>query len=367
MNLMTGSTDFPALQNKYRNFGAPTIRLRVEDVEILEKMDAMISNVAVELSNGASATGCSFDVIGEYDPKNTGFNGNGPEKLLQLGAKVELELGYIETVPVFFGLIAELEYVFENEDSAPFIHVECMDAKCVLMKRQRLELFSAKSITEAVGEIFDAQPFSDYIKGKTVDALTDKLDMIPAAMEDDFQFCTRCAAYIGYEFFILAGQVYFRKTPSGSSSIMTLSPEYGLSGVKLSLRGASLHKKTKVVGIGEQDGKMVSGEQAAGGKFAKNQNAARMMGESERTHFDHMVKSADEAAARAGTLMQMAVGEFGRIECKCVGIPELVPGRSITVKGVSPEADRDFYIISVRHTFDDNGFFTTLEARLNTL
>lgn len=366
INLMTENTSYTKLQKKYRDFGAPTVLIHIDGVEITEKHNAKLSEVTVDLTSGFSASGCSFDIIGEYDAKNTAFSSNGVSKLLQIGAKVELELGYIETVPVFYGLIAEVEYVLDSE-YAPYIHVECMDAKCLMMKRQRLALFSKKSVTDAIDEMMGGQPFSDYIKGKKIEALSDKIEMIPIAMEDDYQFAARYAEYIGYEFFIIQGTVYFRKTPASSSPVMSLGPDSGLLSVKQSLRGNGLYKKIQVVGINPADDKMVSGEAVLNGNFGGSQGPSRMLGQSGKVQFDHNIQSAQQAEARAKVLMQGASGSFGRIECRCIGIPELVPGRNVEIHGISPDADRECYVQSVRHTFDDRGFFTNLEARINTL
>ena len=365
MDLMTDSASFSGLKDKYDYFAAPQLRVIVEDVDLIKKLEADMSGITVELTAGSPASGCSFDVVGLYQPKNTGFDENGPAKYLQIGAKVEVELGYIVTEKVFVGLIVEVEYVFENESSAPYVHVECMDAKCLLMKQRRLELFTEKSITDAVTEILDAQPFSDYISGKTVDALTPKINMIPAAGEDDFQFITRFAAYIGYEFFIIAGKAYFRKIPASASSIMTLKPEFGLVSLKLSLRGSGIHKKTKVVGIGAENDKAVSAEEATDAKLSKGNTASRMLGETVQTLFDHQVKSADDASARAKTIMQDAVASFAKLEFTTIGIPELVPGRCVKIEGIAPEVNGDYYLLSVRHSLDEKGFVTTAEARMN--
>ena len=366
MDLMTASTSYSKLLARYRNFGAPTIRVHVDGVEIGEKLDAKLSNLTVDLTAEFDASGCSFDVIGEYEPKNTDFSKNGAAKQLQLGAKVEVELGYIETETVFIGLVAEVEYVMEDEE-APYIHVECMDAKCLLMKQRRLGIFSEKSVTDAIAEIMDEQPFCDYIEDKKIEALTDKLDMLPAAMEDDFQFTARYARQIGYEFFIVQGTAYFRPVPSSYSAIMTLSPEMGLLSLKQSLRGTSLYKKALVVGINPADNQAVSGEAALDGTFGQGSSASQMLGASQKVVFDHAIESAEQAQQRAKVLMQEARGGFGRLECRCVGIPELVPGRSVMIEGVSPDADKEYYILSVRHALDDRGFFTNFEARIETL
>jgi len=365
MDLMTVNTTYAKLRTKYRNFGAPTVRIHVDGTEIIEKLNARISGLEVDITSGFSASGCGFDVICQYEAKNTDFDARGAAGLLQLGAKVELELGYIETVPVFYGLIVETEYILG--DAGPTIHVECMDAKFLLMKGKKLQLFNGKSITEAIGELLDAQPFSSYVKGKKIEAGGDKLDMIPAGAADDYQFIVYHTRRIGREFFILQGKAYLRAAPSSASPVMTLSPNGGLLSVKLSLRGGSLYKKTRVVGINPENDQMVSGEADLDGKFGKGPGASQMLGQSVKTHFDHMVTSAESAAAQAKALMQEARGGFGRMECRCIGLPELAPGRSVTIQGVSSEADRDFYILEVRHTLDERGFFTTLEARIDTL
>ena len=366
MDLMTESTSYDKLLTRYRNFGAPTIRVHVDGVEIGEKLDAKLSNLTVDLTAEFDASGCSFDVIGEYEHKNTDFSKDGAAEQLELGAKVEVELGYIETATVFIGLVVEVEYVMDDEES-PYIHVECMDAKCLLMKQRRLGIFSEKSITDTIGEIMDEQPFCDYIEGKKIDPLNDSLDMLPAAMEDDFRFVSRYARQIGYEFFIVQGMAYFREVPSSYSSIMTLGPGMGLLSLKQSLRGTSLYKKALVVGINPADNQTVSGEAALDGTFGQGSGAPKMLGDSQKVIFDHAIESAEQAQQRAKVLMQGARGGFGRLECRCVGIPELVPGRSVIIEGVSVGADKEYYITSVRHTLDERGFFTNFEARIETL
>jgi phage protein D len=148
---------------------------------------------------------------------------------------------------------------------------------------------------------------------------------------------------------------------------MTVSPDMGLLSVKQSLRGMSLYKKTLVVAVNPADDKPVSGEAALNGRFGDGSSASRMLGASQKVIFDHSAQSAQQAEQRAKTLMQAARGNFGRLECQCVGIPELVPGRSVTIDGVSPSADKEYYILNVRHSLDDRGFFTNLEARIDTL
>ena len=134
-------------------------------------------------------------MVGQYDYEQTDFSKQGAAKVLQLGAKVEVELGYIRTETVFSGLVAEVRYEFE-EDDAPCIHVECMDAKCLLMKMQRLEIRSEKKIAPVVNALLGQQPVSSYLTGRTVQLTEAEKEPLQFHMDSDYDFLVRQAQYL---------------------------------------------------------------------------------------------------------------------------------------------------------------------------
>ena len=140
------------------------MRVLVDGVDIGERMRAKFACVTADLTAGYAASGASFDVIGEYDYEKTDFAPAGAARVLQLGAKVEVQLGYIRTETVFVGLIAQVCYEFE-EDDAPCIHVECMDAKCLLMKIQRLEIRSEKKLAAVAAPCWAASRSAAISRG----------------------------------------------------------------------------------------------------------------------------------------------------------------------------------------------------------
>lgn len=223
MDLMKQSTAYALLKKKYREFAAPTVRVLVEGSDLGERYHAALSNVSVELTSEYPASGCSFDLLGEYRPPDSDFDSKGALRLLELGAKVEVKLGYIATETVFYGLITGLDYRFDPEE-APVVHVECMDAKCLLMKTQRLEIFREKRIDRAVQALLGEQPVGGYLKGKQVDPVPGEIKMLAAGMETSYDFLVRQARYAGCEFFLLAGKAYFRKRPAAGQPVMTVSP-----------------------------------------------------------------------------------------------------------------------------------------------
>ena len=47
----------------------------------------------------------------------------------------------------------------------------------------------------------------------------------------------------------------------------------------------------------------------------------------------------------------------------CVGIPELIPGRYITVKGLDDDTEGSYFVSKVRHRFTGAGYFTQFEVK----
>lgn len=366
MDLMTQSTTYQELKSRYQGFRAPTARLLVDGTDLGESLKARLFRVTTDLTSGYAASGASFDVMGEYDYEQTGFDAKGAAKVLQLGARVELQLGYIRTVTVFSGLIVEVRYDFE-EDESPCIHVECMDAKCLLMKTQRLEIRTEKKIAPVVNALLGAQPVSTYLNGRTVKLEESETQPLPFNMESDYDYLVRQAQYTGCEFFILAGQAYFRTPPEASSPVMTLEPRQGIARASFSLRGAPLVQKVTVVGVDPTSDEAVSGSAAISGTFGKGSGSNRMLSGTERTYFDPRTASAKDAADRAKVLMGGIRQQFGLLTCRCIGLPDLVPGRWVKIKGLMPEANAGFYITDVRHVYSQNGFTTTFDARISSL
>ena len=367
MDLMKGSTTFAGLKRKYQGMSAPTFRVVVDGVELTEKLKCSISGLAVDLTSGYEASGCSFLVLSQYDYEKTRFDTGGAYKYLQIGAQVEIKLGYISTESVFSGHIVEVEYLFDPEQGAPEIRVDCADAKCLLMKTQRMEILSEKKLTQAVNTLLGEKPVSAYLKGKQVDTLPLEGEMIHFPMESDYDFLVRYAKYTGCEFFIIQGKAYFRKPPVSASPIMTLQLKGGLLAARAGMRGEKLVKEVQVSGINPENGEAVTGKAASKGKFSTGSSAAKSIDSTVRSFFDERVASAQEAGDRAKILMAELQQDFMVVRCTCLGIPDLVPGRFVKLKGLDPALDRSWYICGVRHTVDERGFVTNFEARTDSL
>ena len=367
MDLMKQSTTYQAMLKKYQDFSAPTVKITVDGVELIEKKQARVTQVMVELTNGYEASACSFDLQDEYEPSQSDFSTKGAVPSLQIGAKVEIQLGYITTEQVFSGLITQVDYCFEGEDMTPYLHVECMDAKCLLMKSQRLELCSEEKITDAVKTLLGQQPVSSYLSGKDVSLMQEDKQPLSLNMQSDYDFIVQQAQYVGCEFFIINGKAYFREEPALSSPIVTLSPDNGLVRVQVSLQGAELVEKVTVKGIDPTKDAEVSGSAKASGKFSSGSTAKKMISGTERVFFDSRVQSEAQANSRAKILMKGLTQRFAVLSAEVMGMPDLVPGRTVKLTGLSSVVDSSYYLTTVRHVYNSDGFTTLIEGRKSSL
>lgn len=363
MNLFTAVSDYKRLKLQYNNFAAPTILLLVEKTEIKLNEAIGISNVIVDLTCGYPSSGAEFDIVNQYINEKTNFNEK-TSKLFQPGARVEIKLGYIATETVFVGMISSVEYTFDG-GNPPFIHVECCDAKYLLMKTKRLELFRDTKLSQLVTDFFSIGSISEYITGKQIEQ-TEKITLTYHA-ENDYAFLVKGAEYIGYEFFILCGKLYFRKQPSSSFPIMTISPEQGISSARLALSTASLTGKIQVVGIDPLNDKKIATEVNMRGKYGEGSFAKRMLDGTEMTFFEEQVKSTAMASDYASVIAKRKGDKFGVLECEVIGLPQLVPGRYIKVAGLMGYANKTFYLTDVKHIFNESGYRTYISGRIDSL
>lgn len=361
MDLMTQTTSYAELMQRYRRFSAPTVKILVEGVDLQEKYAAQIARVEVELTCDFPASGASFELVREYKADQTDFDPSGAFQQIELGAKVEIQMGYITVASVFHGLITEIRYEFA-EEQLPRIHVECMDAKCLLMKSQRLEICKDKKLTEAVSSLFTIRPVCDYLMGKEIKTTDEMEEPIAIHMQSDYDFIVRQAQHTGSEFFLFCGTVYFRPTPASGQPILTLKREELILSATLSLRGEDLVKEVRVVG---PQGK--AGTAKVSGSFGKGAGPNRMLGDTQRVYLDSRAVDVSTAQKRAQVLMQAIQGQFGHLECTCIGLPDLVPGRWVGITGLMGRAEANFYLVNVRHSMGNEGFTTKLEGRISTL
>ena len=362
---MTGTTNYTALETKYSNFDIPTLEIKVDGVKMVESKGVSIQELTVELTCGYEASGCDFLVGDCYDSEKCDFDSDISDKF-QIGKKVEVLAGYQKTEMVFLGYIDTVTYEFEDGFPGE-IRVRCMDAKGLLMKNRRLEAFKETSADAVVKSLLSDQPVSYYLSGKEVDTCWKEAVPLRTGMKTDYEIVTEQASKMGFEFFIIQGKAYFRKAEKTTTPIMTLEPDCGIEEINVSFSGNKLVENIEVRSINPENGELIQGKAKLMGKFGQGTSASKIYRSTTQVFYEPGVESASEASSRADARMAALKSHFGSMEMRCIGIPELVPGRFVKLNKFASTVDGNYYITGITHRFDREGYRTTVRARRSSL
>ncbi|MBQ7840686.1 MAG: hypothetical protein IJ390_09435 [Lachnospiraceae bacterium] len=366
MNLMTGSTSYAMLQKKYDDFLNPSLELTIDSTKLVKGKEAEIEQLQIDLTSGFEASGCEFVISSCYDNKKNEFDST-ISTCLQVGAKAEIEIGYRKKKEsVFTGYVDNVTYEFSQDDS-PKIRVRCMDAKGILMKNRRLEVFREKRADAVVSALLSEQPVSGYLSGKTVDRCSNEDVPLRSGMKTDYDIVREQAEKMGFEFFIIQGKAYFQKAEKNKTPVMTLEPSNRILEVYSSVNGNPLVETIEVRSIDDKNGKLIQGSAAMRGKFSKGMTANKLMRSTAQVFYEAGISSAAEAKKRATVRMEAMKSKFGSLELTCVGIPELVPGRYISLSKFSSAINGKYYVTNVTHDFTESSYTTTLRARRSSI
>ncbi len=346
MGLMDGTAGYQDLVRKYGQFRVPAARVKIEGSELT---GVGISQISATLSlEGASAV--TFQVEGAYDPKKSGFD-SGIKSKLKLGAKVNLELGYGSSLTqIFQGYISSVGVEFSD---SPRLSITAMDARRLMMEgTSREEVHVVSTYAAAFQTILDR--YSALCPKKVVDA-TDANEITQIVQRSsDYEFVSRTLAQrANREFFLLDDTAYFREKGKNKKAVTTLTWGEGL----LSFSRSSLYQNLKITVIGYDPEKKNAVSAQVTEKADEQQKTVGAVHETVITDPDAQEQAKARKRAEKEALERKKKAQSG--SGMCIGLPELVPGRYVTLKGLDPDLDRDYYIQEVRHEFGSDGFTTS--------
>ncbi|GAU77509.1 phage late control D family protein [Fusibacter sp. 3D3] len=363
-----GTLKYDDLSKKYREFDVPTYKIKVGGKEI-PQADVTISNIEVNISTGFEASMCSFEVFELYDIDERAFDAKLMKAYFALGKEVEVSLGYIETTLVFKGYIETVSAIF-SETQFPYISVECLDVKGLMMHGNKSTAMNLGSYTDAVNSILGN--YGSLAGTKTVDASTKLEREIQQNKETDYAFLCRVARSIHYEFFVLQGKVYFRK-PAYADQTPQLLYEWGQMLVSFN-QTRTLSKyvnKVTVKGYNDTEHKMIESTASApikiGSGSQKPDQFASQLKSATTVIVDMAINTVEEAKERAEAELNQRSINFITGYGKSVGIPELVPGKYIEIKSFDGDVDNKYYVTKVVHRLNDGEYNTEFEAGVNML
>ncbi len=355
-DLMTAVWEFEKLQTQYKDFRVPAASFTVGGTDLTKTKAAVTRVEAVLNLEGASSVRIRFADC--YDVKNGSYMSELKNAAIP-GKTAELSLGYLSSLEkVFRGYLSGVRIAADAEEGYSMEFVALDVRRLMMTDNSHIREFKITNYSDAVSEILKR-----YAKLATakVDSTGEQLkDGLLWQNGSDYDFIRKDLIESGLcdrEFFAAVDNIYFRKPQSVTSPVISLRPGGGL--VSLETDSEYINTNFIVQGFDPASRKAVSGKAAA--KTAAPVNDP-LGGPGEFFVCDPCCTSASAGEERAKALARTALDRSRKATIRCVGLPQLIPGRFLKIERVDAAVNRKYYITRVTHTFDEDGFRTEAET-----
>lgn len=359
-----GSYRIDALEKKYEGFLGPAIEIKLGGTK-LDSSSIPISSLNVEMSADGSAGSCTFTVDSLFDYETGSWNTR-MIKNLKVGTKLEVYGGYVKKDLLFYGYVDEcsMDYV---SGGAPRIMVSGVDGLGYLMNCRDDYYAGEKTAAAAVKEILSRCVTAGFAKKVTVSpSLKDfETPILKEEGMDDFTFLKILAERFGMVLMCLEGELIFDSLWESGRPLIELEMGRGLLSFQRRLSTHGQVGKVTIWGL-DKNNKPVAGVADKVSAAGKGKTAAETFTSLKKA----VLKEGSEFAMTKEECTRLAQAKLNGISMgyvqgggQCIGIPELIPGRYIGIKGLGDESTREFFVSRVIHSFSERGYFTRFEVK----
>lgn len=359
-----GTYRIDALEKKYEGFLGPSIEIKLAGMKV-DSSSIPISSLRVEMSADGSAGSCTFVVDSLYNYEIGGWN----TRLLsnaKVGAKLEVYGGYVKKELLFYGYVDEVSSSYAG-GSAPHIIISGIDALGFLMCCSDDYYAGEKKTSAAIKEILSKCVSGGFATKVTVgSSVTDfQTPLLKEEGMDDFTFLRILAERYGMVLMCLEGELIFDSLWEQGTPIIELEMGRGLLSFsrrvsthgqvgKVSIWGLDKNNKP-VAGVADKVTTGGTGKTAAE-TFSELKTAVLKQG-------SEFAMTTDECKKLAQAKLNSISMEYVHGQGQCIGLPELIPGRFLKIKGLGEESSREYFISRVVHSFSANGYYTDFEVK----
>jgi phage protein D len=357
---------FSKLQEKYKNFQSPTYKVCVEGATLPKTIN--LGELQTELTISRLETGFAH-IEAHYSEDTT--SAHDPSALLSafpLMGKIKIDMGYNDSLQTGFE-----GYIFERELKIKTfmmcrLSISCLDGKALLrINNEFLSHAPVKSYAELVKKI--ASKYGMNLKVDSTPGFA-KPSSFNQNGATDFDFISEIAEKTGYEFFALAQDLFFRKP--GTEKLITLGQDC-LHEIDYKTSLAGIYPKIELLSYNSD--KKSEGKTTAASpdyKIGKGRTGSEILSKKAKNlalHKRLFINNITERDLSAILQSQMRENSMGlaKLLLHTNGLPELIPGRILTLSGIGKGIDNDYYVQSVRHDFNRHGYRTELDCRSNTV
>lgn len=352
--LMNSDTfSYSELKAKYGGFRNPCCAVKAGGTDI-QTLGLFVSEMEIRQTIKNKAGTCTFVISNGYDIVSGGFKDEIADNF-PLGQTVEAGMGYITPVYMFKGFVTDISFTFES-GSPPGARITCSDIRSLMMQGNLNAMPPVASFPLMIPLIM--LMYTSILNMKIV--YYDIWNILEDFRQNtnDFNYLYDYGLKRGYEFFVLGEHCYFRKKWQNTALLMHL--KWGES--IISFNRATSYSSNKLSGA-------LSGLLSFLPFFSDNMLAPQ--GYPHKMATPQVPKVQVDTSEAKNTLdlvniMMTSLRNLGENMAsgtvKCVGMPEIIPGRYIRLTGLDKNFfDGDYYIEEVTHNLSSGGYVTSFE------
>ena len=362
--------DLNSFGEKYNGFKAPVAVVKVNGEKIDREVFA-IKNIRVNITSEYKASDCELVIqINNctYDDDKLGLGGD--ISTFDLGSTIEISLGYNDedgASEVFYGIITERHVTYSGIHTV-ILDIRGMDVKVAMMGNLNSEVtVDAKKYSAAA--ILLIEKYSAFYK-KLSSESSDDIENLRFIQykESDYDCVVRVAKKLGYLFYVVNGEVIFKKISSLSEEGIEISPCPYLYSFYTSQSIYDLVKTVKIINSkkdGEEtpiESSVESGESVGDGSPLVDKLPDGLKSSMKVTLCAHEVLSESEAEQAAKAIHTFSTMKSTKTEVEVSGIPDIKPGTYAKFTKINDNFNKKYFITNVKHETSENRYSTIIEC-----
>lgn len=349
--------DYNNLSKKYQDFILPYVAIKINGKEVKTLLSTenqkdkslnvgyVIVNLSIENPSMAQVK-----ILNTYNYSNSSIT-----QVVTIGSTIEIYLGYSNdknTSKVFSGYIARVDYQFGDNFG---VLITALDVLNLMKQEYCPKYYISKSYGDIINDIVGN--YSQLITSKKFDTLNTTKEFIHREEKiSDLDFIRRLCAENGKMFFVSNGIAYITDK-FGDKPIINLDIHEALKTFTFSQ--IYQNSKIKVIGF---DSENHDTEIIAESSITTHNSKTVTVLPQTKVITNPNISTSSDAKNYADSLVQNIAKNTSIGNISCIGLPEILVGRTITISGVDKLTfdTYNFNITKVTHTLDANGFNTNI-------
>ncbi|MFQ5628288.1 MAG: phage late control D family protein [bacterium] len=368
--------DFVDSSKLNRNFYVPAFAIKVGKNDLLDKRVEVFGVTVNNTLEGADDF--SFTVNNPFNASRTEFKYL-ENKFFDVGKEVKIKVGYgdrSKLPTILHGIITSLDVSFPSNGISQ-LTVKGFDFSHKMMKGKDSKTWGSDNrpikYSDIVKEIATRPEYG--FKVSNVENTLEEHPQVKQKNESDYDFIKKkLANEISYEVFVIGKDFYFRPRANTKSEVVT-TLQWGQTLISFTpeINTADQVNEVEVRGWNPARQKAIVGKASQGqeqGRDGGRKTGSDVMASIQKQVINHVwqpVFSKKEADDIAKSILEKTALEFVKGNGECIGLPGIMPGKNIELRGLGETFSKIYYIEKATHTVSTSGYKTTFSVKENSI